>query len=141
MLLPRTINIQGVQNKVNANDILASYKQKQSEFQQYSDKADLVKLWNEGISYAWVEPETNYRLPLPPRPSQFSGRTFQNTDTLAGYGALTAGMYRPSAFSGYKAFGSIGQSKFADDVHIAIDKSDKSRYMLVTLYVESASWS
>lgn len=116
---------------------------KRAEYAAYLISANAVRDFNKSLITPSIfdvilsgkkatDPKT-----MPARPTSYLGDTFVGTgatESQGGYGVKTSGMYsvKATTASGYKPFGALGQGT-STDMAIALDTSNKSRVMLVTV--------
>lgn len=117
----------GTTVKVTPTDILNQLRDKRHENELYIIQQNGVNTFNEANPTA--EPMKNLPLPEP-----YEGDTFDNTDSIGGYGAPTAGSfwYHPGQQAQYKPFGTLGQG-YRNDRSLVLDTSDQERVMILSL--------
>jgi len=119
----------GTTVKVTPRDILNQLQDKRHENELYIIQQNGVNTFNDANPTA--EPMKNLPLPDP-----YTGDTFENTDSLGGYGTPTAGNFWHHTYQKmqYKPFGTMGQG-YKKDKSLVLDTSDEERVMLVTIKI------
>jgi hypothetical protein len=130
--------IPGTNNSIPASEIMLQIQSKEMENEIYYLKQRAVNEYNAAQSSGSFEDvifgaEGNLLRDVP-IPTLYDGPSFDNTETLGGYGFPTYGQYQihNKKVSGFKSYGVLGQGA-RDDLSLSSDGLDKTRIMVVVL--------